>query len=673
MSLKPNTLEFQGFVVDLDEKVLSKGGKPVSLPPKALDLLLTLVRQPGHIFEKEELLETVWPNTFVEEGNLTYTVRQLRKALNDDAGSPRFIETIPRRGYRFVAEIAREVKTDNAERGPMLISRSRGSNVEGFPRLATSPATAHARARQSEQTADAFEDSVVRKFPVAVSDLSPTDEPDKGQRSWSQILAFFALIILTVGVAVGGYFYFRNNTSSGDRRSIVVLPLANESGNGDLEYLSDGISESLINSLSDLERLRVIARSTAFRYKQDLTDPGEIGKKLGVDTVLTGRVAQLGENLVVQVDLIDVADGSQIWGERYTRKYADLLEVQQAISREIVSRLQPKLDVKQVASLGTENPKAYQLYLKANFFRHRRIESELQRSVTYAQEALSEDPNYALAYVAMADSYNVMGFYAFLSPDRAFPKAREAATKALELNKDLSEAYNSLAYVSMYYDWDLPRAEREFLRAIELKPNYSVAHQWYGNLLTATGRWDDAIREFQIARELDPVSPVITAVPGWTYFYARQYEGALEPCEKALELEPTFPLGHIWLGQAYERLGEYDKAIQSFQQAKEHSKGAPEAVALLAHVYAVAGNREGAQQTLEELIDLSSQRYVSPYHVATVYAGLGEHDLAFEWLNKALKDRQNVMVFLPYDPRLDALRSDKRFQDLVRKISPSTD
>jgi TolB-like protein/Tfp pilus assembly protein PilF len=477
--------------------------------------------------------------------------------------------------------------------------------------------------------------------------------------------------VLSLFILTAGFFAYRSFAPSRQIESIAVLPLVNESGSADVEYLSDGISESLINSLSQLKQLKVVARTTAFAYKSRQSDPPEVGRKLGVDAVLTGKVKLLGDTLIVQTDLISVADGSQIWGAHYTRKLADLLSVQENISHEILARLQPKLSSegkKQLAELYPVSSEAYQLDLKGRFFWNRRTEEGLRKGVGYFEQAISEDPKYALAYVWLADSYNVMGFYSFLPPKEAFPKAKAAARKALELNEELAEAHNSLAYATLYYDWDFAAAEKEFLRAIELKPNYPVAHQWYGNLLTAMGRWDEAIQEFKHAQELDPLSLVITAVPGWTYYYARQYDRAIEPCQKAIEMDRNYALSHNWLGQAYERKGMYERAISEFKEALSVSGGSPEISALLAHAYAVSGNKREAQVILDNLLELSKQRYVSPYHIATIYAGLGDKDRALKWLDTAYNDRQHVLVFLKHDARLDNLRDDVRFQDLLRKV-----
>jgi len=483
------------------------------------------------------------------------------------------------------------------------------------------------------------------------------------------LLLSFGVLVLSAALA---FFWFTPFREKSLIKSIAVLPLANDSSGADVEYLAEGISESLINSLSQLNDVKVVARTTAFSYKGRQSDPREVGRQLAVDAVVTGKVRLIGDSLIVQTDLISVSDGRQIWGERYSRKLADLLSVQENISNEILERLQPQLSSetkRQLADLHTGSSRAYELYLKGRFFWNKRTDDGLRKGMEFFEQAIAADPQYALAYVGLADSYNVMGFYSFLPPKESFPKAKQAAGRALELNSEMAEAHNSLAYATLYYDWDFPAAERSFLRAIELKPNYPVAHQWYGNLLTAMGRWEQAIGRFERARELDPLSLIITSVPGWTYYYARQYDKATIPCRKAIEMDRSFAFAHSVLGQVYERKGMYEEAITEFKEALSLSGDSSEIAALLAHAYAVSGDKRQAAAILSELIERSKQKYVSPYHVATIYVGLGDADQALKWLNTAYTDRQNQVVFLRHDPRMDDLRSDPRFRELLNRVT----
>ncbi len=458
--------------------------------------------------------------------------------------------------------------------------------------------------------------------------------------------------------------------------ALAVLPFSNESGNPDIEYLSDGMTEMLISNLSQLPNLKVKARTSVFRYKGKEVSVQQIGRELKVKAILSGRVVQRGQDLLLSLWLVDTDTEENVWSKQYNRKMSDLITLQSEIAKDVADNLKIKLsgaDEQQLNKQYTADVEAYQLDLKGRFFWNRRTEEGLRKGIEYFEQAMSRDPGYSLAYVGLADSYNLLGFYGFLPPKEAFPKAKAAARQALALNEKLAEAHNSLAYAVLYYDWDFMTAEKEFTRAIELNPKYPIAHQWYGNLLTATGRWEEAIQEFKRAQELDPLSLVITAVPAWTYYYARQYDRGVEPCLKAIEMDENFALAHDWLGQVYERKGMYEKAIAAFKKGLTILSNDPETAALLAHAYAVSGNKREAQVILDDLLEHLSQRYVSPYHIATVYVGLGNKVRALKWLETAFNDRQNMLILLKHDPRMDNLRSDPRFGELLRRIAKPVD
>ncbi len=458
--------------------------------------------------------------------------------------------------------------------------------------------------------------------------------------------------------------------------ALAVLPFSNESGNPDIEYLSDGMTEMLISNLSQLPNLKVKARTSVFRYKGKEVSVQQIGRELKVKAILSGRVVQRGQDLLLSLWLVDTDTEENVWSKQYNRKMSDLITLQSEIAKDVADNLKIKLsgaDEQQLNKQYTADVEAYQLDLKGRFFWNRRTEEGLRKGIEYFEQAMSRDPGYSLAYVGLADSYNLLGFYGFLPPKEAFPKAKAAARQALALNEKLAEAHNSLAYAVLYYDWDFMTAEKEFTRAIELNPKYPIAHQWYGNLLTATGRWEEAIQEFKRAQELDPLSLVITAVPAWTYYYARQYDRGVEPCLKAIEMDENFALAHDWLGQVYERKGMYEKAIAAFKKGLTILSNDPETAALLAHAYAVSGNKREAQVILDDLLEHLSRRYVSPYHIATVYVGLGNKVRALKWLETAFNDRQNMLILLKHDPRMDNLRSDPRFGELLRRIAKPVD
>ena len=482
-----------------------------------------------------------------------------------------------------------------------------------------------------------------------------------------------AAAIIAVALAATAYLYLSRGKSNAAKNSIAVLPFQNASGDPNTEYLSDGISESLINSLSQLPNVRVLARSTMFRFKGKDADPQAVGKQLGVDAVLTGRVVQVGDSLSVQADLVDVSDGSQVWGERYSRKASDILVVQEDIARELVGKLRFRLSREQqerVTKRYTQNPEAYQLYLRGRYFWNKRTQEGMSKGIEHFRQAINADPGYALAHAGLADSYNFLGAFgiAVLPPREAMPEAKAAALRAVEIDGSLAEARASLAFVRLYYDWDWAEAEREFRRAIELNPNYAQAHQWYSHLLMARGRTAESISEAKRAVELDPLSLPANMNVGWQYHWARQPDPAVEHLRKLLEMDANFEQGRWGLGLAYEQKGMFEEAAEEFREAAALSGGSPVYLAALGRSYALGGKKAEAVRVRDELEGKSKLRYVPPYWMATLYASLGEKDQAFRWLGKAYEERSGGLIWLGVDSRLDGLRSDQRFQDLMRKV-----
>jgi non-specific serine/threonine protein kinase len=454
--------------------------------------------------------------------------------------------------------------------------------------------------------------------------------------------------------------------------SLAVLPFSNMSGDPEAEYLTDGITESIINSISELGKLRVVPRSRVFRYKGYDFDAQEAGRALNARAVLTGRVVQRSDTLIVRTELVDVANESQLWGEQYSRKFADILAVQEEIAREISQKLELRLtgeEKKRLTRRYTENSRAYQAYLKGRYCWNRRTEESLKKGIDYFQQSIRDDPNYALAYAGLADSYNLLGWYSVLPSKEVFPRAKEAALKALEIDDSLPQAHASMAYAMFLYDWEYRAAEDEFKRAIQLSPGYGTARHWYAELLIATGRTEEAIGEAKRALETDLLSLIINALVGWVFYHARQYDQAIKHHRETLEIDADFVPSHLFLGQAFEQMGRFDEAIAEFQKAIHLSGGSTQIVAALGHTYAVSGNRDGAMRILEELEQLSKQRYVRPLDIAFVYAGLNQKDQAIEWLEKAYEERSCNLVYIRIDPRLDPLRSDPRFQDLLRRMN----
>ncbi len=453
--------------------------------------------------------------------------------------------------------------------------------------------------------------------------------------------------------------------------SIAILPFENASGDSETEYLSDGITESIINSLSQVPKLRVIPRSTGFRYKGRAMDPQTVGRELNARAVLMGRVLQRGETLVIGTELIDAVEEAQLWGERYNRKIADILAIEEEIAKKISESLRVKLTgevEKRLTKRYTENTEAYQLYLKGRYYWAKRTPDTLKKGLEYFEQAIDKDPDYALAYSGLADCYALLSFEGVFAPQDGMAKAKAAATKAVEIDAELAEGHTSLALIQANYDWDWFEGEKEVQRAIKLNPGYWFAHDCYGLSLAAVGRREEAIAAIQRGEELEPLLPVIKYHAAWIFYLARQYDQVIDRCRKALEIESNYAFAHYFLGLVYEQRGKYKEAIAELKKALNLFGGAPFAAGGLGHAQAVAGNRGEAQKILQELTELSKHKYADPFAIAEVYAGLGERDQAFEWLQKACEEKSLWLgMFLKDDPRLESLRSDPRFHDLLRR------
>jgi len=490
----------------------------------------------------------------------------------------------------------------------------------------------------------------------------------KQRKTW----VILGIAALALSAAVLAYAYF-NSKNRAAIDSIAILPFVNASGDPSMEYLSEGIADSIADRLSQLPGLRVVPLSKVNRYKNRDVDPQEVGNDLGVRAVLVGRVMQRGDSLSIRTELVDVAQVSRLWGEQYNRKLSDILAVQEEIAHEISDTLRVQLSgeaKKRLTKRYTENIKAYQLYLQGRYFWNRRTDENLKKAVDLFQQAIAEDQNYALAYAGLADSYALLGgpVYGAESSSQTVTRAKHAALKALEIDDTLAEAYTSLGYIASTYEWDFPSAEKNFKRAIEINPSYATSHHWYGlTYLSYVGRHEEAIKETGRAVELDPLSLIINASYGRAYHYARQYDKAIEQFLKTIELDPSFSRAHFYLGWAYEGKGMFNEAIAEYEKARALDNS-PVITASLAHVFAVAGKKEEALKLLSELEQESKQRYVSAYDIALVHTGFGDKERAFEWFEKAYQERSSALIWLKVDARLDRLRSDQRFRDLMRRV-----
>jgi eukaryotic-like serine/threonine-protein kinase len=451
--------------------------------------------------------------------------------------------------------------------------------------------------------------------------------------------------------------------------SLAVLPFVNLSGDPEMEYLSDGITDTLINSLSQLRRLRVVPRSLTFRHKGREVDLQRVGGELNARAVLTGRVMQRGDTLLISTELMDVAKLSQLWGAQYNRKMADILVLQEEIAREIAEKLRLQLtgeERKRLTKRATGNMEGYQIYLKGRFWLGKRTPEGLGKAIEYFQQAIAKDPTYALAYAGLAECYSWLPALAFVPPKEAYPRAKEAALKALEIDDTLAEAHTSLAQVKVSQDWDWSGGEREFQRAIALNPDYAMAHFWYGWTLANMGRSEESIAEMKRALELDSLSLEVNWFLGAVYLFARQYDQAIEQCRRTLELEPNFFAPHSFLGVTYIQKSMYKEGIEELEKAVAISPSNM-SLSFLGYGYAAAGRRPEAQKVLDQLNERAKQKYVAPLQRAIVCAGLGEKDQAFEWLEKAYEER--FIIVIKVHPAFDPLRSDPRFADLLRRMN----
>ncbi|MSO20204.1 MAG: hypothetical protein EXQ56_07010 [Acidobacteria bacterium] len=506
---------------------------------------------------------------------------------------------------------------------------------------------------------------------------------ERARRGRYVAVGIAATVALAIGVGAG--YYLRrggpggngaggNTGTPGDAiNSLAVLPLVNSSGDADAEYLGDGIAESLISSLSQLPQLRVMSRDSAFSYKGKEVTANVIGQQLGVGAVFKGQVRQVGDSIMVSVELIDATDNHQIWGQQYLRKATDIFALQQEIARDISDKLRLKLtgaDQQKLAKRGTENTEAYQAYVKGRFWWNKKSEEGFNKAIEYFQQAVGNDPTYALALSGLADTYSSQENYTFASAKQVMPKAKAAALKALQLDDTLAEAHASLAYIALLYDRDRPTAEREFRRAMELDPNYSLAHQWYGLwFLASAGSLDEGLAEVNRAQQLDPLSVTITRVVGELLGYAGQYDAAMIWDRKAIELDPESAGARRQAGRSYLGKKMYPEAIRELEKSVELATGSSQNLGTLGYAYAVAGERAEAQSILDRMIEASKTKFVQPYWVAVVYSGLGDKDRAFEWLEKAYEERASSMTLLKFHPWFDSMRNDPRYHDLLRRMN----
>ena len=633
-----------------------RDGSALPLAPKAFDILLLLVQNSGHLVKRDTLMEAVWPDSFVEETNITVNISFLRKTLGAAGDGQPYIETVPRRGYRFNGGV-----TECEEIDEPRIERSVTAPAEpeaGLVAAAAAPAPV-AESRMAEPP------------PTARPQVPP---PLEWRTSAVRILL---LTLVIVGVALAGFYSWwhlraKFTTVSASERSIAILPFRPLEATAEDEYLGLGMTDALITRLSNLHKI-IVRPVGAVRKYATADDPIAAGRQLAVQSVLEGSIQRAGDRTRVTVRLLRVADGELLWGDEFDEKFTDMFTVEDSISQKVATALTVNLsgdEQKQLLRPFTENNEAYVLYMKGRFFWGKRTVDGVKKSIDYFQQAIQADPKYALAYAGLADSYTLAGSYGYsiLPPKEAMPKAEAAAAKALAIDDNLAEAHASLAYIKLIYDWDWTGAEQEFKRAIALNPLYDNAHHWYSHELVALGRKDEAMAEARRALQISPSDTVMNEHMGWTYLMARDYDPAIQSARKAIEMEPDFLLAHRVLGLAYQYKGQHDAAIAEFTRGVEISHGDPVAKAYLARAYAAAGRKDQAAQMLNELVRLSTEKYVPPLEVALTYIALGNNNEAFEWLHKAADERASALVYLKVNQAFDPIRSDPRYRDVELRL-----
>jgi len=628
---------FDGFIVDLNRRVLLRDGQPIQLTSKAFDLLLALVESQGRELGKEELMERVWANQIVEDANLTVTMANLRKALGEKASDHRFIVTIPGKGYRFVAELGnRDLRRE------FIVE----SKTEGLITV---------------------EEDVVGDEPQGKL-VGAQFTKVKG-RVWLGAVALFVV----VAISVAGYFtwFSRATVASPQIKSIAVLPFKPLVADSRDESLELGMADTLIARLSNIREINVRPISSVRKYSALEQDPIAAGREQRVDAVLDGQIQKAGEKVRVTVRLLRIADGAPLWSSQFDEKMTDIFAVQDSISERVTSALALTLTNEEksgIAKRYTTNTEAYELYLKGRYQLNRLTDDGFFKGRAFFQQAIDKDPGYAMAYAGLADAYDRLGGFDALAPKEAFPQAREAAQKALQLDASLAEAHTALATVNFAYDWDFSAAAREYQRAIEINPGYSDAHQMNSYYLAAIGRFNDALAEMKRALELDPVSLEKTTGIGEILYQQRHYDEAIGQYRKALEMDSNSGFTHWALGRALLAQGKFNEAIAEFQKAIPLSGDSPDEPVELARAYALAGRRDEALKIIGELNKLSEHKHVSPTGIAAIYGALGDKNQAFAFLNKAFDERDFVLIMLKVEPMLDPLRSDPRFAELVRRI-----
>jgi TolB-like protein/DNA-binding winged helix-turn-helix (wHTH) protein/Flp pilus assembly protein TadD len=635
-------VRFGTYEVSLQSGEVRKAGLRIRVQQQPMKLLEILLERPGEVVTREELRSRVWSDESFGDFDqaVNIAIGKLRSALGDSAENPRFIETLPKRGYRFIADVsvvdaAAHPKRPESAAGDL--PRSQEKKTEPEPK--------------------------VHEARLAVASK---------RQLWPalRVIIIASALVVSLTIVFVALFRSRSRAPTGIR-SLAVLPLENLSADASQSYFADGMTDELITDLAQISALRVISRTSVMVYKGARKPLPQIARELNVDAVVEGTVLRSGDQVRITAQLIEASTDKHLWSQSYEGELRDSLALQNTVARAIADQIRINLTPQEQAALKSVkvvNPQAYESFLKGRYFWNKRTADGLKVALAYFNQAIEEDSKYAEAYSGLADTYALLGDwqYAVMTPKEAFPKAKAAAIKALELDNALGEAHNSLAFVLDGFDWDFNSAGNEFRRAIELNPGYATAHHWYAWHLSLLGRYDEAIAEMKKAENLDPLSLIINADLAELLVLAHSYDESIQQSRKTIEMDPNFALAHNQLAQAYLQKHMYAEAVAELQKAVQISGGSPTCKANLARAYVVSGKRSEALELLSELKKRSNPGYSNASEIAIVYASLGDKDQAMTWLEKGYEERFNPGVLLR--PGFDPLRSDSRFQSLVHRI-----
>lgn len=624
------------FMLDLARGCLLRAGQPIHLRPQSYEVLRYLAENKGRLISKDQIIEEVWQGRAVTDGSLGKCIEEVRQALGESARS--YVRNVRGRGYIF---------------DPPGVQQDTG--------WAEKVEVVRVVIEEDERNAEA-ENNLVSSPAVSVS---------PGQKK-TKVLLFAIVGLIVVVIALGAYYLSSRSANPGNSnvRSLAILPFRSLGADSRSEYLGLGMADTLITRLSSLKKVAIRPTSAVLKYTGDRKDLIEIGRELGVESVLDGSVHVSGGRMRVTVQLMGVNDQTPLWADTFDGQVSEIFGVEDSIAARVAERLTNRLssdDRRAIAKHYTENTEAHLLSLSGRYLLEKRIPDAIRKAIDFLQKAIEKDPNFALAYADIAEAYFSLSITGSMRPRDAFPQAKDASMKALQIDPFLAEAHCNLGIAKFFHDWDWVGAERDFKRAIEINPNYHLAHEMYAHLLSNLGRHTEAVPEIDRALEIDPLSLIANAIKGQILYLAGQYDEAAAHLQRAIEVEPNFWISHLTLGKIYERRKMYPEAIGEFQAASDLS-GAPEPKSYLAYTYAVSGKHVEAQRLLDELKQSFTRQYVPPKHVALVYAGMGQKDEMFVWLEKAYEDRDISLTFIKVEPRWNEYRADPRFNDLYHRI-----